>query len=483
MQRDDGFPGTGRTRHPSWTAVIALDQSTLRWMEENRPFVPGVIERALQLLYVGHHAEAALGVGMRERIGANGYGLRDFWCDARRQIQERLGSLARQVIRQFQQRILIGEADIRQPFGGDAIPQQLVLRDAGKQRWLQSRGLGDRWLLHLHVLRDDDLLHRLPNFDELRRAGLGVCFELPPFGPLIRVVVMTDIAQQQTGIGAVHDQPHIARHPNRPKPPILRLVEPVELQTRMRRVHLEIERRRLNSLLLIARESGEAIRERVGNPELHLRFSAQLPDDLRGRIKQTEPTLQWDESESLWFGKHPSNGSLKPFASAGGDAIFQLHHADDTASFEVFGKFHPALPYKPSDLFELAPGGKGGAGLDQEHAAIPRPPATILDVFEAMDNQPRPRLANDDYLHARSCGPSQRTAHLANSVLNGHQFTRNTFITSSPRWLITFTAIRPDFGFSNGREVSLFSVAQASSLTSAFSVVLSDLYGSFAPRK
>src|ERR1700693_2525086 len=85
MQRDDGFPRTGRTRHPSWTAVIALDQSTLRWMKENRPFVPGVVERALQLFYIGHHAEAALGVGMRERIGANGYGLRDFWCDAGRQ--------------------------------------------------------------------------------------------------------------------------------------------------------------------------------------------------------------------------------------------------------------------------------------------------------------------------------------------------------------------------------------------------------------
>ena len=53
----------------------------------------------------------------------------------------------------------------------------------------------------------------------------------------------------------------------------------------------------------------------------------------------------------------------------------------------------------------------------------------------------------------------------------------NTFITSSPRWLITFTAIRPDFGLSNGRDVSLLSVAQASSLISALSVVLSALVG------
>ncbi len=44
--------------------------------------------------------------------------------------------------------------------------------------------------------------------------------------------------------------------------------------------------------------------------------------------------------------------------------------------------------------------------------------------------------------------------------------TLDTFITSSPRWLITFTAIRPDFGLSKGREVSLCKVAQASSLIS-----------------
>ena len=65
----------------------------------------------------------------------------------------------------------------------------------------------------------------------------------------------------------------------------------------------------------------------------------------------------------------------------------------------------------------------------------------------------------------------------ANPV-NGTQFvrhTRNTFITSSPKWLITFTAMRPDFGFSKGREVSLCSVAQASALISAFRVVFKDL--------
>ena len=53
--------------------------------------------------------------------------------------------------------------------------------------------------------------------------------------------------------------------------------------------------------------------------------------------------------------------------------------------------------------------------------------------------------------------------------------TLKTFITSSPRWLITFTAMRPDSGLSNGREVSLRSVAQASASISAFNVLFSDL--------
>ena len=36
---------------------------------------------------------------------------------------------------------------------------------------------------------------------------------------------------------------------------------------------------------------------------------------------------------------------------------------------------------------------------------------------------------------------------------------------------MTFTAMRPDAGFSKGRDVSLLSVAHASSFTSAFSLI------------
>ena len=48
---------------------------------------------------------------------------------------------------------------------------------------------------------------------------------------------------------------------------------------------------------------------------------------------------------------------------------------------------------------------------------------------------------------------------------------------------MTMTAMRPDWGLGKGREVSLWSVAQASGSISALRVVLRDLYGSLAPRK
>jgi hypothetical protein len=46
-------------------------------------------------------------------------------------------------------------------------------------------------------------------------------------------------------------------------------------------------------------------------------------------------------------------------------------------------------------------------------------------------------------------------ARYGQKILFVHHSTANTFITSSPRWLMTLTAIRPDFGFGNEREVSL----------------------------
>ena len=56
-----------------------------------------------------------------------------------------------------------------------------------------------------------------------------------------------------------------------------------------------------------------------------------------------------------------------------------------------------------------------------------------------------------------------------------HLYTPRTFITSSPRWLMTLTAMRPDFGRGKGRDSVRLRLSQASSSMSPFSVVLSAL--------
>ena len=67
VQRHDGLAGAGRTGDARRTGVVALDPLPLLGMQEDGPFLPGEIERALQFLDIRHHAEAALGIGMIER--------------------------------------------------------------------------------------------------------------------------------------------------------------------------------------------------------------------------------------------------------------------------------------------------------------------------------------------------------------------------------------------------------------------------------
>ena len=104
----------------------------------------------------------------------------------------------------------------------------------------------------------------------------------------------------------------------------------------------------------------------------------------------------------------------------------------------------------------------------------------VLCGYHLALARPAPGLADGAFL-ARALGSraaAQGLARIANGVTRSyrhgvlenlapagdpelHQSTRNTFITSSPRWLMTFTAMRPDSGLSKGREVSLCSVSHA----------------------
>ena len=63
-------------------------------------------------------------------------------------------------------------------------------------------------------------------------------------------------------------QPDIATDPNRPEVLVLRLIELMETHSRVGRVDLQIEGRRLDGLLLIAGQSSKTVSECFSDYEL-----------------------------------------------------------------------------------------------------------------------------------------------------------------------------------------------------------------------
>jgi len=118
--------------------------------------------------------------------------------------------------------------------------------------------------------------------DELRRSCPGMPLQSPALGPLVRRVVMIDVAEQEAGSGPMDNQSDVATDPNGPEVLVLRPVDLVQLQARMRRVHLQVERRGLHHLLLVAGQLRETVGEGVGDAELH---QARVPVNVRALAK------------------------------------------------------------------------------------------------------------------------------------------------------------------------------------------------------
>jgi hypothetical protein len=93
------------------------------------------------------------------------------------------------------------------------------------------------------------------------------------------------------------------------------------------------------------------------------------------------------------------------------------------------------------------------AGAEQHDAFDPIAVKRIKSATEARQRRVVGNRSHEDFCHRAE----------------------STFITSSPGWLMTLTAMRPDLGFGNGREVSLLRLDQASSSISALRVVFSAL--------
>lgn len=90
----------------------------------------------------------------------------------------------------------------------------------------------------------------------------------PPFGPGIGPVVMVHIGDQQAGGRLVQDQADVPVDPRGPEVGVLRLVDPVHLQPRRRRIELQIHHAHLDGLLLGSGQPGERGGEGVGKAEV-----------------------------------------------------------------------------------------------------------------------------------------------------------------------------------------------------------------------
>lgn len=89
MQRQHGLAGASRARHAGRAIEGSLDQLPLLRVQEDRPSLPRRIQGALQLLDVGHDAEAALCIGVIEGVGAHGRRLRIAWHGITNDCQKR----------------------------------------------------------------------------------------------------------------------------------------------------------------------------------------------------------------------------------------------------------------------------------------------------------------------------------------------------------------------------------------------------------
>ena len=220
-------------------------------MQEDRPLLPRIVERTAQLLLVRHDAEASFSVRVSKRIPIRRSGDRPIRSVAGSVLQQRLRSLGGKMINQGQERVLAADAlDVIQPLGRHAVVQQLTVRHTGKQ----GAVAGD-------VARNLDLAHDLADLDELRRARARMLFDAPAFRPAIRIVVLSDVAEQEVGRRLVHDHAHPTIDPNRPEVLVPGPLHSMELHPRLRRIELQIERRRLGGPLFLARQLRQAIRK------------------------------------------------------------------------------------------------------------------------------------------------------------------------------------------------------------------------------
>ena len=201
-------------------------------MEEHQPLLPRGVEDPGELVGVIDRDD----VSRRRGRGVR----RDRWRRRRgpasEQVEEALLDVLGESIEVLDQRVLFGVAH----------PIHPVCRHAdGEQE--RDRGFGERREDDGLILIDgagDDLL-TLDDLDDLGLTGRRVLLDLVALRPGVRVVVVVDVAQDERVALVVHDGAHVAVDPEAPHVAVTRVLDAVELEARLARVDLEVERRAL----------------------------------------------------------------------------------------------------------------------------------------------------------------------------------------------------------------------------------------------
>ena len=123
------------------------------------------------------------------------------------------------MVGQHQKAVLIHFANVSQPFGRYTVAQQLVIRAPAEQQYLWIvQWLGCRFVTFrrrsLLAGGNNDFFVAFSNFDPLRRPCRGMHFQFSTLGPFVGLIVVIDIAEQETGGRLVHDQANVAADPD-----------------------------------------------------------------------------------------------------------------------------------------------------------------------------------------------------------------------------------------------------------------------------
>lgn len=91
-------------------------------------------------------------------------------------------------------------------------------------------------------------------FHVVRTGGaVTTAGDAPPLRPVIGLIVMVDIGEQNARGCLVHDDTQIAVHADRPEVLVFGLLDAVEMKPGRNRTHLKVHRRNLDGLLLLRR--------------------------------------------------------------------------------------------------------------------------------------------------------------------------------------------------------------------------------------